>query len=77
MTNAATLHVSELPTYLRHGRTDGFVTLTIADAQTPPDSEKLAYLRQAIAKGDSDLAEGRFSPAADVFKRLRPTLTSA
>jgi hypothetical protein len=68
------LHVSELPRQLRQGREDGFVTLTVADAEAPSDTEKLAYLQREIAEGDRAIAEGRVSPAADVFGRLRDAL---
>jgi hypothetical protein len=65
------LHVSELPAQLREGRDVGFVTVTVEDALNPSEPEKLQILREALAEGDRDLAEGRFSPAEDVFARLR------
>jgi hypothetical protein len=68
------LHVSELPRQLRQGREDGFVTLTVVDAEAPSDADKLAYLQNEIAEGDRAIAEGRVSPAAEVFGRLRSAL---
>jgi hypothetical protein len=73
-----TVHVSELPPQFRQGREDGFVTLTIEDADTPTDAEKLAYLRSEIAEGDQDILDGHVSPAEDVLHvcvRLRETAT--
>jgi len=67
-------HVSELSPRLRRGREDGFVNLTIEDAPEPSDDQKLAYLREQIAEGDRDIAEGRVLPAEQVFARLRQTL---
>lgn len=68
------VHVSELPRYLREGREDGFVQLTIEDAPAPSDAEKLAFLREQIAIGDRDVEAGRVSPAEEVFARLRRAL---
>ena len=66
-----TVHVSELPPQFRQGRKDGFVTLTIEDADTPSDAEKLAFLRGEIAEGDQDILDGHVSTAEEVFARLR------
>jgi hypothetical protein len=65
------VHVSELPRQFGQGREDGFVTLTIEEVDMPSDAEKLAFLRGEIAEGDRDILEGRFSPADEVFARLR------
>ena len=63
-----TVHVSELPPQFRQGREDGFVTLTIEDADTPSDAEKLAFLRSEIAEGDQNISDGHFSPAEAVLR---------
>lgn len=69
-----TVHVSTLPRQFRQGREDGFVTVTIEEAEAASDEEKLAHLRAEIEEGDRDIAEGRVSPAEEVFARLRAAL---
>jgi hypothetical protein len=45
--------------------------VTIEEAEAPSDEVMLAHLRAEIEMGDRDIAEGRVSPAEDVFARLR------
>jgi hypothetical protein len=63
-----------LPSRFREGRQEGFVTLTIADIETPSEEERLEFVREAIAQGDRDIAEGHVSLAEDVFAPLRSAL---
>jgi predicted transcriptional regulator len=40
------------------------------------DEQKLAYLREQIAEGDRDIAEGRVLPPEEVFATLRQKLAN-